>query len=343
MGSRSPRRHKQFQTQTEFQSIPPPNECQKRFYNPFGIQGHCPMTNSSQQSAAIGDRFDYRAHRYAVMRATTESGWARFALIGSSCAFMALFLLVPLVCVFFEAFAEGFVGFCKALTTKATGNAIRMTLIATFIAVPLNIVFGMIASWCIGKFQFLGKGILISLIDIPFAISPIIVGLLFVFLFGSSSILGKWLFEHNIRILYATPSIVLVTIFVTFPFVVRELIPVMESQGAEEEQAARVLGANGWQIFWRVTLPNVKWALLYGVVLCNARAMGEFGAAVVVARNSIKTNTLPLHINALYQSYESGAAPFAVATLLATIAIVTLIVKTLLEIKIRSSEKKDDD
>ncbi len=288
------------------------------------------------------DQFDYKAHRRAVMQATTESGWARFALIASSCAFMALFLLVPLVCVFFEAFIEGFTGFCNALTTKATYNAIKMTLVATFIAVPLNIVFGMIASWCIGKFQFWGKGILISLIDIPFAISPIIVGLLFVFLFGSSSSLGKWLFEHNIKILYATPSIVLVTIFVTFPFVVRELIPVMESQGAEEEQAARVLGANGWQIFWRVTLPNVKWALLYGVVLCNARAMGEFGAAVVVARNSVKTNTLPLHINALYQSYESGAAPFAVATLLATIAIVTLVVKTLLEMKIRSSEKKDD-
>ena len=293
-------------------------------------------------SSKAEDRFDYKAHRHAVKRATTESGWARLTLIVCSCVFMALFLLVPLICVFFEAFAEGFTGFCNALTTKATYNAVRMTLIATCIAVPLNLVFGMIASWCIGKFQFFGKGILISLIDIPFAISPIIVGLLFVFLFGSSSFLGKWFFAHNIRVLYATPSIVLVTIFVTFPFVVRELIPVMESQGAEEEQAARVLGANGWQIFWRVTLPNVKWALLYGVVLCNARAMGEFGAAVVVARNSVKTNTLPLHINALYQSYESGAAPFAVATLLATIAIVTLVAKTLLEIKIRSSEKKDD-
>ena len=216
-----------------------------------------------------------------------------------------------------------------------------MTLLATCVAVPLNIIFGLAAAWCIGKFQFWGKGVLISLIDIPFAISPIIAGLLFVFLFGFQSAIGRWLFEHDIKLLYATPSVVIVTIFVTFPFVVRELIPVMEAQGTEEEQAARVLGANGWQIFWRVTLPNIKWALLYGVILCNARAMGEFGAAVVVARNSVKTNTLPLHINALYQGYANGSAPFAVATLLATMAILTLIAKTLLEIKIRRTEDEE--
>ena len=303
--------------------------------------------NNIKEDAALAQTdenlFDYKAHRHAVKRAITEPGRARALLIVVTCAFMTLFLLFPLVCVFFEAFADGFVGFRNALTTKATFNAVRMTLIATCIAVPLNLVFGLIASWCIGKFQFYGKELLISLIDIPFAISPIIVGLLFVFLFGSTSMLGQWLAERHIRVLYATPAIVIVTIFVTFPFVVRELIPVMESQGSEEEQAARVLGANGLQIFWRITLPNVKWALLYGVILCNARAMGEFGAAVVVARNSVKTNTLPLHINALYQSYESGAAPFAVATLLATIAIITLVAKTLLELKIRSSEKNEEN
>lgn len=302
--------------------------------------------NSSVERASdsCGDELlDYNAHLRCVRRATSEPTWARCVLIIVTIAFMALFLLFPLLCVFFEAFAEGVSGFCKALTTRATCNAVKMTLIATCVSVPLNVIFGVIASWCIGKFQFLGKGFLISLIDLPFAISPIIVGLLFVFIFGSTSALGRWLFEHNIRVLYATPSVIIVTIFVTFPFVVRELIPVMESQGSEEEQAARSLGANGWQIFWRVTLPNVKWALLYGVILCNARAMGEFGAAVVVARNSVKTNTLPLHINALYQSYESGAAPFAVATLLAAIAIVTLVAKTLLEMKIRRSEKFDEN
>ncbi|MGI6401097.1 MAG: sulfate ABC transporter permease subunit CysW [Thermoguttaceae bacterium] len=302
------------------------------------------MSQESERSPSLHDDepFDYRAHREAIRRSTTEPAWMRRLLITTTCAFMTLFLLFPLVCVFYEAFADGFDAFCKALFTKATFSAIRMTLIATVIAVALNTIFGMVAAWCIGKFQFLGKGVLISLIDVPFAISPIIVGLLFVFMFSPMSFLGKWLLEHNIRVLYATPSIVLVTIFVTFPFVVRELIPIMESQGAEEEQAARVLGANGWQIFWRITLPNVKWALLYGVILCNARAMGEFGAAVVVARNSVKTNTLPLHINALYQSYENGAAPFAVATLLAAIAIVTLTAKILLEFKIRIAKNDND-
>ncbi len=290
---------------------------------------------------AESDLFDYKAHYRAVRRATTESSFVKWFLVATSFVFMTLFLLFPLACVFYEAFADGLAAFTRALSSKETLNAMKITLIATSIAVPLNVIFGLTASWCIGKFQFWGKGVLISLIDIPFAISPIIVGLLFVFLFGASSALGRWLFEHNIRILFATPAIVIVTVFVTFPFVVRELIPVMEAQGSEEEQAARVLGANGWQIFWRVTLPNVKWALLYGVILCNARAMGEFGAAVVVARNSVKTNTLPLHINALYQSYGSGSAPFAVATLLATVAIITLIVKTILEIKIRTSEEAD--
>lgn len=290
----------------------------------------------------INQFVDYRAHFHVVKRATTEPLAVRWLLIGTTFAFMTLFLLFPLVCVFFEALADGVNDFWKAIIDKDTLNATRMTLIATSIAVPLNIVFGLAASWCIGKFQFWGKGILISLIDIPFAISPIIAGLLFVFLFGFQSAIGRWLFEHDIKLLYATPSVVIVTIFVTFPFVVRELIPVMQAQGTEEEQAARVLGANGWQIFWRVTLPNIKWALLYGVILCNARAMGEFGAAVVVARNSVKTNTLPLHINSLYQGYANGSAPFAVATLLATMAILTLIAKALLEIKIRPADDSEN-
>ncbi|MDO5308946.1 MAG: sulfate ABC transporter permease subunit CysW [Planctomycetia bacterium] len=271
----------------------------------------------------------------------TEPIVTRVLLLSVTIVFMTLFLLFPLASVFYEALADGVKAFSQALSNKDTLNACKMTLIATGIATPLNVVFGLIASWCIGKFQFWGKGFLVSLIDIPFAISPIIAGLLFVFLFGAGTSLGKWLLGHHIKILYATPSIVMATVFVTFPFVVRELIPVMESQGDEEEQAARVLGASGWQIFWRVTLPNIKWALLYGIILCNARAIGEFGAAVVVSRNSVKTNTLPLHINALYQSYGDGSAPFAVATLLAAIAIVTLIIKTILELKIRSTQTKD--
>ncbi len=299
------------------------------------------MSSGNESSKRDGLRLDYRSHFYAVKRATTEPFWMRWLLIGATFAFMTIFLMFPLVCVFYEAFSEGIVCFWKAVSSPDSLNATKMTLIATCIAVPLNIIFGLAAAWCIGKFQFWGKGVLISLIDVPFAISPIIAGLLFVFLFGFQSAVGRWLFEHDIKLLYATPSVVIVTIFVTFPFVVRELIPVMEAQGTDEEQAARVLGANGWQIFWRVTLPNVKWALLYGVILCNARAMGEFGAAVVVARNSVKTNTLPLHINALYQGYANGSAPFAVATLLATMAILTLVVKALLEIKIKRTEDEE--
>ena len=293
---------------------------------------------SSRKIAIPLKKIGLGLHRKSRSGARQRIAVAHLALIVLTCLFLALFLFLPLLCIFFEAFADGLKVFVSSLSNKDTLHALKMTLIATAISVPLNIIFGLAASWALGKFQFWGKGFLISLIDLPFAISPIIAGLLFVFLLGSSSTLGQWLLKNNIRILYATPSIIIVTIFVTFPFVVRELIPVMESQGTEEEQAACVLGANGWQIFWRITLPSIKWALLYGIVLCNARAMGEFGAAVVVARNSVKTNTLPLHINALYQSYESGAAPFAVATLLATIAIITLVVKTVLEVRLRINE-----
>ena len=274
---------------------------------------------------------DYGAHFRAVKEATTEPFWIRAVLILTATFFMTVFLLLPLICIFYEAFAGGWSMFSRAVTDRHTLSALRMTLAATLIAVPANILFGLAAAWCIGKFQFWGKSFLISLIDIPFAISPVIAGLLFVFLFGTQSVFGGWLQAHNIRVLYALPGVVIATIFVTFPFVVRELLPVMQTQGTEEEQAARVLGARGLQIFWRITLPNVRWALLYGVILCNARAMGEFGAVVVVAGNSVKTNTLPLHINALYQGYADASAPFAVATMLAVIAIGTLVVKAAIE------------
>ncbi|MGI5832738.1 MAG: sulfate ABC transporter permease subunit CysW [Thermoguttaceae bacterium] len=275
----------------------------------------------------------YNAHRESVLRSTTEPFWVQVVLIAVAVIFMVLFLFVPLVSIFYEAFRSGVQFFFRAISDRATMNALRMTLLATLIAVPANLIFGLCAAWCIGKFRFWGKSVLISLIDIPFAISPVIAGLLFIFLFGTSSSLGLWLRDHGFRILYAAPSVVIVTIFVTFPFVVREVLPVIQAQGTEEEQAARVLGARGWHIFWRVTLPNIRWALLYGVILCNARAMGEFGAVMVVVGNSPKTNTLPLHINALYQGYADPAAPFAVATLLALMAIFTLILKCFAEWK----------
>lgn len=283
---------------------------------------------------------DYGSHFRAVKEATTEPLTVKWFLIGVAVLFMGVFLLLPLICVFYEAFASGLELFKKAVTDRHTLSALKMTFLATGITVPLNVIFGLAAAWCIGKFQFIGKSILLSLIDIPFAISPVIAGLLFVFIFGTQSAFGQWLQAHNIRILFAWPGVTIATIFVTFPFVVRELIPVMQSQGTEEEQAARVLGARGWHIFLRITLPNVKWALLYGIILCNARAMGEFGAVVVVAGNSAKTNTLPLHINALYQGYADACAPFAVATLLAVMAIVTLIVKSFIEWKISAKENR---
>ncbi len=276
---------------------------------------------------------EYKAHFHAVRRATTEPVWARVLLIAATFAFLTFFLLFPLICVFYEALADGLSVFWRALIDKDTMRAMKMTFVAAFFSVFLNVVFGLAAAWCIGKFQFWGKGFLLSLIDLPFAISPVIAGLLFLFLFCSYSPLGRWLMEHNVRVVFATPGVVIATIFVTFPFVVRELIPVMEAQGTEEEQAARVLGANGWQIFTRVTLPNVKWALLYGAILCNARAMGEFGAVSVVAGKVAKTNTAPLHIEDLQQSYAKGAEPFAVASLLAAAAILTLVAKAVLEWK----------
>ncbi|MCR5359622.1 MAG: sulfate ABC transporter permease subunit CysW [Thermoguttaceae bacterium] len=280
----------------------------------------------------------YNEHRKSILRSTTEPRGVQLFLIALTVLFMSLFLFVPLISIFYEAFKSGAAFFFRAISDRAALSALKMTLLATGISVPANLIFGLCAAWCIGKFQFWGKSVLVSLIDIPFAISPVIAGLLFIFLFGTNSALGLWLRDHGFRILYAPPSVVIVTIFVTFPFVVREVLPVIQAQGTEEEQAARVLGARGWHIFWRVTLPNIRWALLYGIILCNARAMGEFGAVMVVVGNSPKTNTLPLHINALYQGYADPAAPFAVATLLALMAILTLVLKCFVEWKMSSAE-----
>jgi len=298
------------------------------------------MSSDNQKERRTADKAEYKAHFHAVRRATTEPIWARVLLVAATFAFLTFFLLLPLICVFYEALADGVDVFWRALVDKDTMRAMKMTFIAAFFSVVLNVIFGLAAAWCVGKFQFWGKGFLISLIDLPFAISPVIAGLLFLFIFCSYSAFGRWLMDHNIRVIFATPGVVIATVFVTFPFVARELIPVMEAQGTEEEQAARVLGANGWQIFWRVTAPNVRWALLYGAILCNARAMGEFGAVSVVAGKVAKTNTAPLHIEDLQQSYAQGAEPFAVASLLAAAAIFTLVAKAVLEWKMsRATEE----
>ena len=261
----------------------------------------------------------------------TESPLIRWTLIGVALAFLGLFLFMPLVLVFTYAFGQGLRTYFAALTEPDAVAAIRLTLITAAIAVPLNTVFGVCAAWAIAKFEFRGKNVLITLIDLPFAISPIIAGLVFVLLFGARGWLGPWLIENDLRIIFATPGIVLATMFVTFPFIARELIPLMQAQGTEEELSALTLGAGGWQTFWRVTLPNVKWGLLYGVILCNARAMGEFGAVSVVSGHIRGlTNTMPLHIEVLYNDYQFTAS-FAVASLLALLAIVTLVVKSIVE------------
>ena len=258
-------------------------------------------------------------------------GWFHWILIGITLLFLGLFLFLPLAAVFVEAFRKGSQAFFAAFHDVDARSAIRLTLTAAGIAVPLNMVFGLAASWCIAKFNFPGKSLLLSLIDLPFAVSPVISGLVYVLLFGAQGWFGPWLREHDIKIIFAVPGIVLATIFVTFPFVARELIPLMQAQGSEEEQAARVLGANGWQMFFRVTLPNIRWALLYGVLLCNARAMGEFGAVSVVSGHIRGlTTTMPLEVEMRYNEYDFAGA-FAVASLLALLALVTLAVKTLLE------------
>ncbi|PSH59797.1 sulfate ABC transporter permease subunit CysW [Phyllobacterium endophyticum] len=265
--------------------------------------------------------------------ATTERRTSRFILTGIALVFLGLFLLLPLVAVFVEAFRKGPAEYIAAFAEPDAQAAIRLTLLVAAIAVPLNVIFGVIAAWSIAKFEFKGKAFLTTLIDLPFSVSPVISGLVYVLLFSSQTVLGPWLKSHGIEVLFAVPGIVLATIFVTFPFVARELIPLMQEQGTTDEEAALSLGANGWQTFWHVTLPNIKWGLLYGVLLCNARAMGEFGAVSVVSGHIRGlTNTMPLHVEILYNEYNFVAA-FAVASLLALLALVTLVLKTLLELR----------
>ncbi|MBP2308228.1 sulfate ABC transporter permease subunit CysW [Azospirillum melinis] len=263
--------------------------------------------------------------------ALTEPTWVRALLIGGALLFLALFLLLPLVAVFAEALRRGFGAYWLALTEPDAVAAIELTLIVAAISVPANLLFGVAASWCVAKFDFRGKNLLITLIDLPFSVSPVISGLIYVLLFGMNGLFGSYLRDMGVQIIFAVPGLVLATIFVTFPFVARELIPLMQEQGSDEEEAALVLGASGWQTFWRVTIPNIKWGLLYGVLLCNARAMGEFGAVSVVSGHIRgETNTMPLHVEILYNEYNFVAA-FAVASLLAMLALVTLVVKTALE------------
>ena len=265
------------------------------------------------------------------VEATGEPAWVRRTLIGVALAFLTLFLVVPLAVVFAQAFAKGLNVYWAALTESDAVSALKLTLIAAGISVPLNLVFGVAAAWAIAKFDFRGKSALLTLIDLPFSVSPVIAGLIYMLIFGLQGWCGEWLRDHDVKIVFAVPGIVLATVFVTFPFIARELIPLMQAQGQEQEEAARVLGASGWQILWRVTLPNVKWALLYGVILCNARAMGEFGAVSVVSGHIRgRTDTLPLHIEILYNDYQFAAA-FAVASLLAALALVTLVLKYIVE------------
>lgn len=261
----------------------------------------------------------------------TEPRWVRGILLFVALSFLTLFLLVPLAAVFAEAFKKGWQLYLAAIVEPDALSAIRLTLLVAAIALPVNLVFGVAAAWAITKFQFRGKQFLITLIDLPFSVSPVVAGLVFILLFGTQGWMGGWLQDHDWKIVYAVPGIVLATLFVTFPFVARELIPLMQAQGSEEEQAALTLGASGWQIFWRVTLPNIKWGLLYGAILCNARAMGEFGAVSVVS-GQIRglTNTMTLHVEILYNEYQYSAA-FAVASLLALLALVTLVAKNVVE------------
>jgi sulfate/thiosulfate transport system permease protein len=266
----------------------------------------------------------------------TEPRPVRWALTAIALAFLLLFLVVPLAAVFTEALRRGWDAYAAAIVEPDAVAALRLTLLAAAIAVPANLIFGVAAAWAIGKFHFRGKNLLTTLIDLPFAVSPVISGLVFALLFGRQGLFGPWLAEHDIRIVFAVPGIVLATMFVSFPFVAREIIPVMEAGGSQEEEAARVLGASGLQTFFRVTLPNIKWGLLYGVILCNARAMGEFGAVSVVSGHIRGlTNTLPLHVEILYNEYQFQAA-FAVASLLAFLALVTLVLKTIVEYRTRA-------
>jgi sulfate transport system permease protein len=265
--------------------------------------------------------------------ATREQPWVRWTILGLSLSFFVLFLILPLAAVFTEALRKGWSVYVAALLEPDAVSALKLTLLAAAIAVPLNLVFGVSAAWAITKHDFRGKHLLLTFIDLPFSVSPVVAGLIYVLLFGAHGWFGEWLQAHDIKIIFAVPGIVLATLFVTFPFVARELIPLMQAQGRDEEEAAVVLGASGWKVFWHVTLPNIKWGLLYGVILCNARAFGEFGAVSVVSGHIRgQTNTLPLHVEILYNEYQFAAA-FAVASLLALLALVTLGIKSFIEWK----------
>src|SRR5882757_4789009 len=278
----------------------------------------------------------------ATNRATLESAPVRWTLIGIAALFLGLFLFMPLAVVFISAFSKGISAYFASFREPDALAAIRLTLLAAGIAVPLNLLFGIAAAWAVAKFEFVGKSFLITLIDLPFSVSPVVSGLIYVLLFGLQGLFGKWLQAHDIKIIFAVPGIVLATVFVTFPFVARELIPLIQAQGSDEEEAALTLGASGWQTFLRVTLPNVKWGLLYGVIICNARAMGEFGAVSVVSGHIRgMTNTMPLHIEILYNEYQFVPA-FAVASLLAMLALLTLVVKSIVEWKAQQDVVEED-
>lgn len=281
--------------------------------------------------------------RFEERAATRETPLVKWLILGTALSFFAIFLLMPLIAVFVEALRKGWETYVSALVDPDALSALRLTLLAAAIAVPLNLVFGVRAAWAIAKFEFRGKHFLITLIDLPFSVSPVIAGLIYVLVFGAQGWFGPWLSEHDIKIIFAVPGIVLATVFVTFPFIARELIPLMQAQGKEEEEAAIVLGANGLQAFWYVTLPNIKWGLLYGVILTNARAMGEFGAVSVVSGHIRGlTNTLPLHVEILYNEYQFAAA-FAVASLLALLALVTLALKTWVEHRAAAAHRLSQD
>ena len=282
----------------------------------------------------VAATFDTRmqgAGKFETNPATRDSGWVKVVVLGLGLTYFVVFLLLPLIAVFVEAFRKGAETYFSALVEPDALSAIQLTLLAAAITVPLNLIFGLAAAWAIAKFEFRGKNLLITLIDLPFSVSPVVAGLIYVLVFGRQGWLGPWLGEHDIKIIFAVPAIVLATIFVTFPFIARELIPLMQAQGRDEEEAAISLGASGLQTFLRVTIPNIKWALLYGVILCNARAMGEFGAVSVVSGHIRgETNTMPLYVEILYNEYQFAAA-FAVASLLALLALVTLALKTYVE------------
>jgi len=284
-----------------------------------------------------------RPRTLVATRATSEPVLVKLLLIAIALGFLGLFLVVPLAAVFSQALEKGWTAYQAALREPMAVSALGLTLLTAGVAVPLNLLFGVAASWAIAKFDFPGKNALVTLIDLPFGVSPVISGMVFILLFGRQGLLGPWAEAHGLKLVFSVPGLILATIFVTFPFVARELIPLMQAEGTEEEEAARVLGASGWQMFWRVTVPNIKWGLLYGVILCNARAMGEFGAVSVVSGHIRgKTNTLPLHVEILYNEYNFQAA-FAVASLLAFLALVTLVAKTVVEWRGRAMAAGDDE